>query len=422
MKSSRSIVFVLGLIVVFILILPAVAQDESAIPEPMPIVDEAGYDIVNFLLLGSDTTNPQNSGRTDVILIVSVNRTAGTIAFLSIPRDLYVYIPGWQSYRINSAYGHGETAGGEGQGIHLLKETILYNLGIQIDYYARVDFNGFKNIIDSLGGIELSVDCAIEDWRLRDPDLDPTLEDSWEMFTLPVGVHRMDSELALWYVRSRRTSSDFDRGRRQQDMMRAIWRHVRELGLLNQLPDIWQQVTEMVKTDITLPDMVGLIPLAVNIDTSRIVSYTFHPNIEVKPWRSPEGSSVLLPIREAIMDLERKMVIPPTESRLVREGATVNIINASGIRGLDRVAADRLAWEGFVPVISNEPAPYRNYTIIYDHTGRAKGNSLGILQRILRVNDEAVVREPDANRDYDFQVLIGGSYYSCTHGVLPPDS
>jgi len=397
------------------------AQEEVPIPEPMPLVDEGEYDIINFLLLGSDTTNPRNSGRTDVMLILSVNRTAGTVAFLSIPRDLYVYIPGWQSYRINTAYGHGELEGGEGQGIELLKETILYNLGIQIDYYARVDFNGFKNIIDNLGGIELSVDCAIEDWRLREPDLDPTLEDSWEMFTLPVGVHNMDSDLALWYVRSRRTSSDFDRGRRQQDMMRAIWRHIREMGLLNQLPDIWQQVTEMVETDITLPEIVGLAPLALNIDTSHIVSYTFHPNIEVKPWTSPEGSSVLLPIRDAIMDLERKMVIPPTESQLVREGATVSIVNASGYGDLAQVAADRLAWEGFVPIISEETAPYRNYTTIYDHTGRTKGSSLGILQKVLRVSDEAVVREPDANREYDYEVLIGGTYYSCTHAVLPPE-
>ncbi len=421
MKSSKSVLFVLGLFIAFVLSFPALAQEEETIPEPMPLVDEAGYDIINFLLLGSDTTNPQNSGRTDVILIVSVNRTAGTVAFLSIPRDLYVYIPGWISYRINSAYGHGETEGGEGQGIELLKETILYNLGIQIDYYARVDFNGFKNIIDSLGGIELSVDCAIEDWRLREPDLDPNLEESWEMFTLPVGVHMMDSDLALWYVRSRRTSSDFDRGRRQQDMMRAIWHHTRDMGLLNQLPDIWQQITEMVETDVTLPDMVSLAPLALTIDTAHLVSYTFHQNIEVKPWRSPEGSSVLVPVREAIMDLERKMVVPPTESQLVREGATISIVNASGYGDLARVAADRLAWEGFIPIISTESVPYRNYTTIYDHTGRTKGSSLGRLQTILRVSDEGVVREPNANRDYDFQIVIGGSYYACTHGVLPPE-
>jgi hypothetical protein len=232
----------------------------------------------------------------------------------------------------------------------------------------------------------------------------------------------MDGDLALWYVRSRRTSSDFDRGRRQQDMMRAIWRHIRELGLLNQLPDIWQQVTEMVQTDVSLPDMLGLVSLALTIDTSRISSFTFEPNIDITFWRSPEGAAVLLPVRENVAELEYRMILPPTESQLVREHATINIVNASGISGLDRVAADRLAWEGFVPVISEEPADFREYTSIHDYTGRTKGTSLGTLQHILRVNDEGVVREPDANREYDFRVYIGNSYYACTHGVLPPEN
>src|SRR5690606_2262066 len=139
-----------------------------------------------------DTTNPDNSGRTDVLTIVSVNRTAGTVSMLSIPRDLYVYIPDHQVARINTAFGWGETNLGEGEGAQLLIDTIRYNLGLEIDYYARVDFNGFHQIVDDLGGVEVAVDCAIQDWRLREPGLDPTVEDNWEMFTLPVGVHLMD--------------------------------------------------------------------------------------------------------------------------------------------------------------------------------------------------------------------------------------
>lgn len=418
--TSFKCLAVLLMILMFVLS-SAAAQTTTpdAIPEPVPAVDELGYDIVNFLLLGSDTSNPQNSGRTDVMMIVSVNRTAGTVALLSIPRDLYVYIPGWQMYRINSAYGYGEQQR-EGGGIELLKETIRYNLGLNIDYYARVDFNGFKGIIEALGGVELSVDCAIEDWRLREPDLDPTVEENWEKFTLPVGVHLMDGDLALWYVRSRRTSSDFDRGRRQQDMMRAIWRHIRDLGLLDQLPDIWEQVTEMVRTDIALPELLGMVPLALTIDTSRIASYTFRPEIDVTAGLSPEGSSVQVPVRENIIKLVQKMMQPPTQSQLVREHATIEIMNASGIGDLGRVAADRLAVEGFVPVLSTETVPNRTYTVIHDYTGRTKGSSLGRLQTILRVNDEGLIREPDPNREYDFRVVIGSSYYACTHNVLPP--
>ncbi len=420
--QHRNIMTRLKLIFLLLLLfsLPVMAQSENEIiPEPMPPVDEQGYDIVNYLLLGSDTSNPQNSGRTDVMMIVAVNRTTGTVALVSLPRDLYVYIPGWEMYRLNSAYGYGEQQR-EGGGIELLKETIRYNLGLDIDYYARVDFNGFKGIVDALGGVELSVDCAIEDWRLREPALDPTVEENWEKFTIPVGVHRMDGDLALWYVRSRRTSSDFDRGRRQQDMMRALWRHIRDIGLLEQLPDIWGQVTEMVRTDVTLQDMLGLIPLAVNLDTSRIVSYTFRPEIDVKTWMTPEGASVQVPVREEMMALGQKIVQPPTESQLVREHASIEIVNASGMASLGRVAADRLAVEGFVPVISDAAVPSQTYSAIYDYTGRTKGSSLGVLQSILRVSDESLFREPDANRTYDFRVVIGSSYYACTHSVLPP--
>ncbi len=213
---------------------PLSAQDSSltiadpdAIPEPMPTLDNNGYTIENFLLLGSDTSNPQNAGRTDVMVIVSVNQSAGTVSMLSIPRDLYVYIPGHRVYRINSAYGYGQQDGVGGY--ELLAQTITYNLGIHIDHYARVDFSDFKTIVDALGGIDISVDCGIQDWRLKSPDLDPGKADNWAMFTLPIGVHHLDGDLALWYARSRRTSSDFDRGRRHQALLRALWQRILRL-------------------------------------------------------------------------------------------------------------------------------------------------------------------------------------------------
>jgi LCP family protein required for cell wall assembly len=412
------------LLLVMIIAVPVRAQEASPddIPEPMPMVDEGEYDIVNFLLLGSDTANPNNAGRTDVLLILSVNRTAGTVSMLSLPRDLYVYIPGYQVYRINAAYGYGEHNGYPGGGAQLLIDTIRYNLGIEIDHYARVDFNSFKQLVDDLGGVELSVDCAIQDWRLKEPGLDPQVEENWEMFTLPVGVHEMDGELALWYARSRRTSSDFDRGRRHQALIRGLWHRIRGLNLLEQVTDVWPQALEMVQTDITLDEMLSFIPLAASIDTSRIASYVFRPNVEVRSWRSPEGSSVQVPIRDAIAALERRMMQPPTENQLGREHARIEVVNASGVRSLGRVAADRLAWEGFVPQLSDETLPYSDYTVIYDYTGQAKGSSLGVLQQVLRVNADAVVVAPDPNRRVDFRVVIGGSYYSCTHNVMPPET
>jgi LCP family protein required for cell wall assembly len=398
----------------------APSQQPDDIPEPAALISYGDYDVLNILLIGADTTNPNNSGRTDVLLLISINRTAGTVAMLSLPRDLYVYIPGYRMQRINTAYGYGESNGIEGGGPRLLIETIRYNLGIPIDHYARVDFNGFRRIVDDLGGIEIAVDCAIQDWRLSEPDLDPTLEESWELFTLPVGLHRMDGDLALWYARSRRTSSDFDRGRRHQALMRALWQRIRAVGILDQITDVWPQVLEQVHTDIPLETLISLVPLALSIDSSRIASYTFRPNVEVRSWRSPEGSSVQVLNPDAVAALLARVAIPPTESQLVREGARIEIINATGIRGMDRVAADRLGWEGFVPIIGTPASSYQEYSRIYDYTGQTKGSSLAALMAILRVGEGGVIREPDPNRTIDFRVILGGSYYACTHSVQPP--
>ncbi len=402
----------------FLMISTAQARQDESIPDAMPPIDDGGYEIINFLLMGADTANPNNNGRTDALMVVSVNTTAGTTSFLSIPRDLWVYVPGHGMNKVNTAYATGMNASGDGVG--LLRETLMYNLGLRIDHYARVDFASFRRLIDDLGGIDVSVDCAIEDWRLISPDLDPTVEENWEMFTLPVGVHTMDGDLALWYARSRRTSSDFDRGRRQQVIMRAIWHRIRSLNLWDQMTDVFPQAAELVMTDLTVEDIAGYLPLAASIDTSRIAAYTFRANIHVQYGQSADGQSILLPEREAIAALEHQMMLPPTESDLVREHASVEIVNASGVADFSQVAADRLAWEGFVPRISTEAAPYQQNTVIYDYTGQRKGSSLSALQAALRVSDENIIPQPDPNRIVDFRVVIGNAYYSCTYNVVQP--
>jgi LCP family protein required for cell wall assembly len=326
--------------------------DPVVIPDPVSLIDTGEDDLLNILLLGSDTSNPQNSGRTDVIMMVSINRTHNSIAMLSVPRDLYVYIPGWQMGRINTAYGHGEDVE-TGGGARLLMETLRYHLGLEIDYYARVDFDDFKQIIDSVGGVEIAVDCGIEDWRLREPDLDPADEANWEMFTLPVGVHTMDGNLALWYVRSRRTSSDFDRGRRQQAMLRGLWRHVRTLGLMNQISEVWPQVVEIVETDIPLTEILTLIPVAANLEASQVASFTFQSGQDTVDWRSPEGSSVLLPVRDNTESLMSLFVTAPTASQIRIDQPVVRVLNASGDADLAQVAADRLRWEGFAAFVDD---------------------------------------------------------------------
>ena len=188
-----------------------------------------GQETVNFLLIGSDG-RPGSSFRTDTMVIAILRPNEGQVSLISIPRDLWVYIPEWENQRINTAYQHGISVGYPGGGPGLLKDTILYNLGIRIDHTARVEFDGFRQIVDTLGGVDVPVSCAYTDWKLIDPSYDPQNENNWFLYTTGPGLVHMDGDLALWYARSRQKSSDFDRGRRQQEVLRALFVQALQAG------------------------------------------------------------------------------------------------------------------------------------------------------------------------------------------------
>ncbi len=122
------------------------------IPEPVPQLHLAA-DIVNILLIGRDTELASGSYRTDVMIVASINKAANAVTLLTIPRDLFVYIPGWTMNRINTAAVHGDATGYPGGGIALLEQTILYNLGIPIHGWPQVDFQGFKDLLDVVGAV-----------------------------------------------------------------------------------------------------------------------------------------------------------------------------------------------------------------------------------------------------------------------------
>jgi LCP family protein required for cell wall assembly len=117
-----------------------------------------------------------------------------------------------------------------GEGGKLVTETIQYDFGITVNFYAHLNFYGFQQVIAQLGGLDVSVDCAIQGHRLKSPELDAFKADSYELYTLPIGYHHLDPYMALWYVRSRGNSNDIDRGRRQMDVLRAIWHQAKRRG------------------------------------------------------------------------------------------------------------------------------------------------------------------------------------------------
>jgi LCP family protein required for cell wall assembly len=392
------------------------------IPPRAPLV-ESDPDIVNFLLLGSDTS-AGGVGHTDVIIVVSVNKKTQSVSMWHVPRDLFVYIPNNTMDRLNLAYALGVSSGYPGGGFGLMKETFLYNFGIELDHYARVDFNDFMRIVEKLGGLEVSVDCAISDWRLKDPDLDPQVEDNWEYYTMPIGRQKLSPYMALWYVRSRKTTNDLDRGRRQMDVLRAMWYQAREQGLFAQVTQLWPEAVDVVETDMTLTDVLSLVPLAVSLDMSNIARYSGTSGVHYIPFTTPDdGRSVVLPDPTQLGTLIEDFLTPPTGNRLNRRSVSVEVLDMSGYGiGFDQVAVDRLAWEGFsaytAPISNYQP---RGVTVVHDYTGETKGGALADLLRVLRVSESQVVSEPDPNRTVDYRVEIGQSYSTCVYGNAEDD-
>jgi LCP family protein required for cell wall assembly len=397
---------------------PADAQAPTAIPTAVEYVDRRGYDLMNIVLLGNDEElTDDNFIRTDTMIIVSINRTTGTVSMLGLPRDLFVYIPGWTMQRLNLAYMRGRSVGWTDGGFGLLRQTILYNFGINVHYYAMVNLSGLKALIDTVGGVQVAVDCAILNLPLIGAEVPAAATRATEegSYLLPVGVYQMNGAEALWYARARDNAIEFDRQRRQMQLLRAIWRKARDNGLLTNAPTLWNDIQPYIETNLTFEDVIGLLPIALSLDPSGIENFNFRRLYHTTPWQPPDGVNVQLPIYDTIRPMLEDFYSPPTESQVRLEGATIRILNGTTNTDWDVVAADRLGYSGFVATAAGaaDIADYAD-TILIDFTGQNKGSSLQDIARILNVRPENIRVEPNPNREVDFEVILGANYSSCT--------
>ncbi len=382
--------------------------------------------LVNILLLGSDEQmSDDNFIRTDTMIVVSLNVETGTVSMLSFPRDLFVYIPHGRMGRLNTAYGIGENLDWEpGGGFGLLRQTIFYNFGINVHYYARVDFSGFEAIIDRLGGVDIAVDCAYRDYYpVGTGDERWSGSRGYRLRTLPVGYYTFDGFDALWYARTRKYTDDFDRGRRHQLLIRAIWRKARSQGLATTLPQLWPELTKIVDTDLPFEQMLRLLPLVINLELDDVQNYTFRKIYHTRNWTTPDGWLVLLPNREAVTELMQALYTPPSKYQAALAGPRIAVYNASGEENWDIVASERLRWGGYNAIAlgrldTGEDFPSNQ---LIDHVAAEKGNLVPRILRALNMSEDQVILAVKADRDFDYVVIIGNDYESCTFGVLPLD-
>lgn len=263
------------------------------------ITDDVGK--TNILLVGTGGEGHDGANLTDTIIVASIDYDNMIVPMVSIPRDFYI-IPRQQ--RINAVYDTelNET-GSSRAGMQALKETIEDITGLDIQYYAKVDFNGFVNIVDALGGVDINVEN-----RIYDPYYPKGETIYYETFILEEGQQVLDGETALKYARSRKTTSDFDRARRQQQLLFAIKEKALSLDILTnpgKIGDIYDSVDESIETNLSLAEILemgnlaeefnqdSLYPVVLNDDPTACGGLVYTPAREFF-----SGASVLLPVGE----------------------------------------------------------------------------------------------------------------------------
>ncbi len=276
---------------------PVFGSAATPVVSPTPI-PAAGA--VNILLLGKDE-RPDQAGtptRTDTMMVLRVDFDHHTAKLLSLPRDMWVALPGLEAYgltagRINTAYYYGEVYDLPGGGPRLAMEAVTLNFGLPLDHYAIVDFQGFVKIVDALGGIDIDVPTRIYD------EYFPT--DDYDFMTLIIepGLQHMDGVTALQYARTRHQDSDTERVKRQQLVLLAIREKALTFDVVTKLPELYTAAEGSFETDMSLPTLISYALEARQIDRAQITTYVIDQEV-LTGWTTPGGASVWIPQRERI--------------------------------------------------------------------------------------------------------------------------
>ena len=261
-----------------------------------------GQSRFTMVLVGLDRRTGQTglSYRTDSMMVISIDPATNSLGILSIPRDMWVAVPGYASrHRINSPMVLGEIAR-KGSGPQLMMQTVQHNLGIPVHDYLAVDFQAVIGIVDAIGGIVVENERAINDYSY------PDLSYGYDPFHLPAGTHQLNGYDALRYARTRHGDNDIYRAGRQQQVIMAVRDRILSAEMVPQLilqaPALWQNFSQNVNTGLSLEQIIQLgiylkdIPME-NI-TMRVIDYNY-----LNGYQTAGGASVLIPIQSRIGDL-----------------------------------------------------------------------------------------------------------------------
>jgi len=374
---------------------------------------------INILLLGAAGEKKPGSNLTDTVMLASIDIESKRIALLSLPRDLYVNVPGGNSYsKINSLYQIGLRSDA---GVSLINQAVENVTGQKIDYYLAVDFDGFTKFIDALGGITVSVERDIYDARYPGPNY------SYETFELKKGVQVLDGKTALKYVRERHDDpeGDFGRAKRQQQVLQSVKNKAFSLGTIldpSAIGGLLSTLEENVRTDLALNEIESLLFLAKKLDTQNIstkvvdawkadsllkVSHVYFENSRAFILVPKVGSySQIHDLAENIFDIGK---IERRKEEFAKEDATLRIVNESGdmsvAEKVRQAASESLGMENRrIKMITGNKT--RQKTEIVDAT---VGEKIFTLDELLRITPAALSPSTDSasSTETDFTLYLG---------------
>jgi len=356
-----------------------------------------GRDRINILLLGMGGENHQGAYLTDTIILASLQPSTKKVSMTSIPRDLAVPMEdrGWQKINHINAYAEMEEAGSGGMAA---SQAISDVLDLPIDYYVRVDFIGFINIIDELGGVTVEVDHTLDDYKypiMGKEDVEP-YEARFEHLHIAKGTQTMDGELALKYARSRHAvgpqGSDFARAKRQQKIIQAAKDKVLSLNTLfkpRMVANIINEYRDHVDTNLKTWEMIKLWDMFKHVDSNDITNRVLDngPNGLLEAKMSEQGAYILEPrsgdfaeiqyfVHNVFSDAPQNM-----KTQVAEEKVAVEVLNGTWINGLASQTAVDLEKYGFeISRVGNCSKQKFQKSVIYDLTYGEKMKSLEILK------------------------------------------
>lgn len=390
--------------------------DEGPAPVPWD-----GSNRVTVLLMGLDFRDWEDQGpsRTDTMMVLTMDVKNNTAGILSLPRDLWVNIPGYGYGKLNTAFYLGDAYDEPGGGAGLAISTVEGFLGVPINYYAQIDFAAFERFIDEIGGIEIDVPEELQ--------VDPI--GPGNTVVLQPGPQTLDGPTALAYARNRETiGSDFDRADRQQQVIMAIRRRILSLDMLPTLvtkaSTLYSDLAGGVHSNLSIQEIIQIAYFAAKVPPENITRRVIGPD-HVTFSYSPDGLDILIPDTDAVRQLRDEVfsqnssvgpagptegVSGDAEDLMQAEVATISVLNATMEPGLAAQTTDFLATRGLNVVYTGNATELTTNTIIIDYTG--KPYTIEYLVNLLNIQESSIYSRYDPNSDVDIAILLGDDWAS----------